>query len=94
MRHHLNRPRRLIWPNGVLKTWRRLQHQLLLVPISFGVAASALEAIHNKTLQQLFHMTSKDAIDRGLTLHVFDGPGRGLPGGNTLIGFLSTKEAF
>ncbi|MEO0880767.1 MAG: hypothetical protein AAFY22_13775, partial [Pseudomonadota bacterium] len=59
----------------------------------FGAAAEALEAVHNATLATLFTMTAGGAIERGLTLHVFDGPARGLPGARSLIGFLSTGEA-
>lgn len=69
--------------------------------MTFDAAADSLEAISNSVLGQAFDSVSKAAPGGGsLALHVFDGPGRGLPGTPTLFGMIASngepeaREAF
>lgn len=57
----------------------------------FGAAAEALEAIHNRTLSETFAAVGRELKGgEGLSLHVFDGPARGLPGTASLFGFIAS----
>ncbi|MDZ7627910.1 MAG: hypothetical protein U5J99_05805 [Parvularculaceae bacterium] len=75
--------------------WRREQIARIALcaaagDMSFDAAASALGAVHKSTLKRMFD----DACDAAggeasLTLHMFDGPARGVPGYVTPIGFIA-----
>ncbi|HXI87501.1 MAG TPA: hypothetical protein VNH64_08580, partial [Parvularculaceae bacterium] len=62
--------------------------------LSFDAASEALEAVGNSALAQTFTSLAKSAEGGGgLALHVFDGPGRGLPGAPMLLGFIASNGA-
>ena len=80
-----------------LALWRRENIALIAKSaaygdITFGVAAEALEAVHDTTLARLFTVVSAAQKESSLTLHVFDSPMRGLPGAPSIFGFLAGKE--
>lgn len=64
---------------------------------SFDAAVEALEAVHKRTLTDIFEIACKTApkegqgADKTIALHVFDGAGSYLPGAATHIGFIASK---
>ncbi|MEL7492075.1 MAG: hypothetical protein AAGJ73_15300 [Pseudomonadota bacterium] len=79
-----------------LALWRRENIALIAKgaaygDITFGVAAEALECVHDTALERLFATVNDNAP--ALTLHVFDSPMRGLPGAPSIFGFSAGEEA-
>lgn len=60
--------------------------------MSFDAAARCLEGVQNATLKSVFELSAGGKTS-GLTLHVFDGHGRGLPGAPAPLGFIATSGA-
>lgn len=59
--------------------------------MTFDAAADALEAINETTLVETFAAVQrKTKTGRELAMHIFDGPGRGLPGSASYIGFIAS----
>jgi len=59
--------------------------------MNFSAAAECLEAVHNKTLEQIHaHAALDHKIGETISLHVFDGPARGLPGAESPLGFVAS----
>lgn len=75
--------------------WRREQIARVALcaaagDMSFDAAASALGAVHKVTLKRVFDDACAAAGgETTLTLHMFDGPARGVPGYVTPIGFIA-----
>jgi glutamate-ammonia-ligase adenylyltransferase len=62
--------------------------------IDFDAAASALSAIHLTTLETLFEAArAAHGPKPEISLHMFDGPARGLPGYGTPLGFVAGEPA-
>lgn len=84
---------------GVIAAWRREQIGRVALcaaagDMGFDAASSALEAIQTVTLQKLFDAALRDSDAAAeISLHVFDGPARGIPGYATPIGFMSGSPA-
>lgn len=58
--------------------------------MAFDGAASALEQVHLTSLQKLFDAARRDVDQNAeISLHVFDGPARGIPGYGTPLGFVA-----
>ena len=94
-----------------LSAWRRetiarIAYSAASGATTFDAAAEALDAIHIRTLSDLFNIARKSAPkdEKGagekIALHVFDGAGPHLPGAATHLGFIAaepldaTGEAF
>lgn len=79
-----------------IAAWRREQIGRIALcaasgDITFDCAADALEAVGNAALGRIMASVSKQVEGgEGLSLHVFDGPARGLPGAPTLFGFIAS----
>lgn len=84
---------------GDVARWRREQVARVALcsaagDMGFDGAASALEAIHMTTLQRLFDIALRDVDPKAeISLHVFDGPARGIPGFATPLGFVAGAPA-
>jgi glutamine synthetase adenylyltransferase len=65
---------------------------------NFDAAADALEAVHLRTLANVFELACKTApkeekgAGQHIALHVFDGAGAHLPGSATYLGFIADKK--
>ena len=60
--------------------------------MGFDGAASALDAIHTTTLRNLFNAAHREIDAKAeISLHVFDGPARGIPGYATPLGERGAK---
>ena len=75
--------------------WRREQIARIALcaaagDMAFDAASSALYAVHVATLKRVFDSARAEAGgDEPVTLHMFDGPARGVPGYATPIGFIA-----
>ncbi|MBI1365628.1 MAG: hypothetical protein GC153_06675 [Alphaproteobacteria bacterium] len=84
-------------PVAEIAAWRRQSIARVALyaaagDLSFDAAAEALEQIGNATLAQLFASVAKSTQGGGgIALHVFDGPGRGLPGAPATFGFIASN---
>lgn len=59
--------------------------------MSFDAAAGALESVNETALAEIFAAVRRETkAGEKLALHVFDGPGRGLPGAACLFGFIAS----